>query len=296
LREIEIPSGIELIGESCFFECKSLQKCSFESGSSLKEIGRCAFLDTSLTEIVVPGKCEVFGDHSLGHIRKVSFCGESPLFTVCQTGIKSSDGKKLVTSFGSEEKIVIDNEIEFMFDHCFGQCPDLYLPSYHRRKAVNQPHPRHEITFECESRLKCLGKSALGTTLLKTIQIPSSVEVIEKSCFDQCQSLCEVTFESQSKLRRIEQYAFHATALETIQIPSSTESIGKGCFYFCESLWEIVFESGSELKFIGGCAFTATSLRNIEIPDCVQSIGEYCFNGCKFLSIRTLNDCLTNSK
>jgi hypothetical protein len=233
--------------------------------------------------IVLPNKCETFGDYSLGDIRNVSFSAENPFPTVCQTLIESSDGKKIVVSFGPEEKIVIDNQIEFLLDEYCHRCLNLCLSSYTSTNTVNGPYPLHEITFEYQSRLKCLGKWALSTTLLKAIQIPSGVEVIEKSCFNRCQSLCEVTFESESKLRRIEEDAFRDTALKTIQIPSSTESIGHRCFWNCKSLWEIVFESGSKLKCIEGSAFAWTSLKMIEIPKSVQSIGGYCFQRCYHL-------------
>jgi hypothetical protein len=43
IQSIEIPSNIEMIGDWCFSDCKSLCEITFESISKLKEIGKNAF-------------------------------------------------------------------------------------------------------------------------------------------------------------------------------------------------------------------------------------------------------------
>jgi hypothetical protein len=56
---------------------------------------------------------------------------------------------------------------------------------------------------------------------LKLIEIPSSVVVLGRSSFRQCESLESVIFQSGSRLERIEEFAFHGCVLKSLEIPSS---------------------------------------------------------------------------
>jgi hypothetical protein len=60
-------------------------------------------------------------------------------------------------------------------------------------------------------------------SVLKSIIIPKSVEVLCKECFSNCKSLTSITFESDSRLQRIEERAFAGTGLKSIIVPSSVE-------------------------------------------------------------------------
>jgi hypothetical protein len=66
-----------------------------------------------------------------------------------------------------------------------------------------------EVTFESDSKLKCA---------IKSIGIPSNVEVVGEECFSSCKSLCEVTFESDSKLRESQKDAFDEF-LRCVKVP-----------------------------------------------------------------------------
>jgi hypothetical protein len=46
--EVIIPSSVEVLGERCFEECRSLCSVIFESGSRLWEVGEGAFLGVSI--------------------------------------------------------------------------------------------------------------------------------------------------------------------------------------------------------------------------------------------------------
>jgi hypothetical protein len=69
-----------------------------------------------------------------------------------------------------------------------------------------------EVTFEGGSKLKEIGESAFPSTAIKSIQLPTNVEVnhlvIGKGCFYWCKSLCDVTFEPGSRLKEVSENAF----------------------------------------------------------------------------------------
>jgi hypothetical protein len=112
--------------------------------------------------------------------------------------------------------------------------------------------------FEPGCTLRCLESYVFGSwTILKSICIPASVEIIESYLFvsqdcadDPSDSnffppLETVTFEPHSKLRRIDDDAFfRCNSLESIILPASVTEIGGRSFENC-GLRSIEIESGS---------------------------------------------------
>jgi hypothetical protein len=121
----------------------------------------------------------------------------------------------------------------------------------------------YEVFFESGSKLKSIERFV---SRIRTIRIPSSIEIICKGCLQGHLSLREVTFESGSKLWRIETSAFGFSGLKTIQLPSSVEYIGEDCFFHCRSLREVTFEPESRLRYVGRGAFDCTLLKTVQIP------------------------------
>jgi hypothetical protein len=161
----------------------------------------------------------------------------------------------------SPEKMIIRDDVVEIKWEPFDRCANL-----------------REMIFESGSLLQRIEVCASSFRALRTIAIPSSVEIIGYECFAGYSNLCEVIFEPGSKLREIQGWAFFAgTAIRTIAIPSSVEIIGDWCFHRCANLREVTFESGSRLREIGGLAFSYTSLESIAIPSSVEIIGDQCF-------------------
>jgi hypothetical protein len=79
--------------------------------------------------------------------------------------------------------------------------------------------------------------------LLKSICIPSSVEVLRQYCFSLCIRLVSVHFESVSRIRQIESFAFSGCqALRRIFFPISIRIIEPFAFRSWSSLEEVGFE------------------------------------------------------
>jgi hypothetical protein len=65
------------------------------------------------------------------------------------------------------------------------------------------------VIFESGSRLEQIDESAFRWTGLKSIDIPASVIILDKECFNGCWGLESVTFESDSRLEWIDESVFH---------------------------------------------------------------------------------------
>lgn len=105
-----------------------------------------------------------------------------------------------------------------------------------------------------------IGDSAFkDCTMLKEVNMKTSIEAIGTSAFENC------------------------TSLETVSVPLSVEKIGSRAFYNCGNLSSI--ELPDLLKEIGSYTFYGcTNLTSIIIPDSVTSIGNYVFNNCTSLT------------
>ena len=303
LISIDIPASVETIGAEAFQYCSSLATVTFEKGSQLKTIGdnypdsssnsHGAFSGcTALTSIEIPASVET--------IEAAAFERCSKLTTVTfekGSQLKTIGGVNYFRSYGAFSdcpitSIEIPASVETIEKAAFKGCSSLAT-----------------VTFEKGSQLKTIGGGYSSgafsdCTALTSIEIPASVETIEKSAFSNCSSLATVTFEKGSRLKTIaggysNASNFHGafldcTALTSIEIPASVTTIGTTAFKGCSSLATVTFEKGSQLKTIAGGYYKSSSyayyygafcqlenLMTVDMSACtqVETIGDYVFYG-----------------
>jgi hypothetical protein len=130
---------------------------------------------------------------------------------------------------------------------------------------------------------------------LKSIKLPSSLEVIEGSAFRGV-VLRSVSISKGNSLYRIHQTFLqdisgrsifrHFGKCHSVVIPSFVTILCKASFAWCKSLTWVEFEDDSQLQEIGELAFSETGLTNISIPKFVTEMHKTAFLKC--LSLRTV--------
>jgi hypothetical protein len=314
-----IPRGVEILGSECFSRCESLSSISFESNSQLTQIGSAAFSNSSLKSILIPWRVEVLGSKCFSSYSSISsvifelnsrltriesevFSSSSLQSIVIPPNIQFIDGsaflslksfsisiesgnetfaiendflfdtvgRKLIYNISSSSNITIPAHIEVLGSECFSCCQSVSL-----------------ISFESNSQLARIDRSAFSSSSLQSIVIPRSVELLCSYCFSKCDSVSSFSFESNSHLKRIESYVFYASSLQSIVIPAAVEIIETYCFSYCTSLSSITFESNSQLTQIESFALIWSSLQSITIPRSVRFIDGSAFIGMKSFSIST---------
>jgi hypothetical protein len=199
LKEIVIPSSVEVIGELCFCSSYGVEVVELQFESCLREIGRSAFSRRGLANFEIPPKCEVLTGGSFENVKSVTVSSENPFFVIEDSFVKSCDGKRLIRYLGTEEKVLIRKEVEVIGEWCFSYRSDV-----------------REIEFESKSNLKMIDKRAFLGTAIERILIPPGVQSIGASAFRQCQELREVEFEGD--LCELGKSAFDLEKVESIKV------------------------------------------------------------------------------
>lgn len=135
-------------------------------------------------------------------------------------------------------------------------------------------------------------------TSLKSITIPSGIDVIDENAFCGCSSLTNVIM--PNTLKYIYFNAFSScVSLTEIDLPDSVTYLGWGSFSNCENLEKV--NLGKNLTTIGYQTFiNCKKLQNIQIPSSVTSIGQDAFKNTKWYNSKDgliyINDILYRYK
>jgi len=253
-------NNVEEIRENAFLRCTSL--ASINLPSSIVSIGNYAFSDcTSLASINYEGTISEYNNIEKG-------------YNWYKGGIvHCSDGD--IEVFGTNYKSTYTGGI-VKYEDSISDKPNL-------------------ISCQINSSLTSIIHSTFnGCSLLSSVVIPNSIEVIELCAFAGCSSLIEINIPN-SVISIGDSTFSDCLSLVSINIPNSVTSIGESAFYGCSSLTEIVIPNS--VTSIKRSTFTfCTSLVSINIPNSVTSIGGGAFFGCSSLSRIVIPSSVTSIK
>lgn len=154
---------------------------------------------------------------------------------------------------------------------------------------------RQSITnIVIESGVTNIGKNAFFSNYMdyaiNSIQISSSVDIIEQFAFSSCENLTSISI--PGTVSEIKEYAFYLCEnLETVNLDEGTTKIGNYTFAFCDKLSNLNLPNS--ITTIGTDAFRRCDMTTITIPANVNSIGVRSFNG---ISEILVNETNTNYK
>lgn len=302
LSKITIPERVDSIGYTAFFSMGNLTELEFQGNSKLKFIGdrgihRC----TNLEKITFPASLEtidILGISDNPKLEQVIFPDSSQLATIGNNAFHNNSLLVNVTFNGS-------CKLKTIGDQAFMGCSRLKkfdMPASVTNignLAFGNCDSLTTVTFPDESVIKNIGQGSFSTSGIIWINLPPSIEVIEREAFRECK------------------------ALQTVNVSTNANNISPEAFKLCENLtkinvdrsntayssWDgillskdketlITFPAGKEqksfillppsLKSIGDYAFYACKkLTNVVIPNKVTSIGSRAFGLCSKLNTIT---------
>lgn len=279
ITSVVIPDTVTAIGESAFEGCESLENITIPE--SVRWVECYAFNRTKWFENLCK---KTKGDFVTLNNILLLYKGEEACVEVPE-GITTIGG--LAFSFNKKQPVKLDVD------------PWGYNKFRKPKKEPTQQPPFN--VYEYKTLLKSVklpqslqilcDNAFCNCTALTEIEIPKSVVRIGDGAFRNCHALTEVTIPDGVAI--IDSNTFeYCDNLETVHIPESVKYIRSGAFYNCISLREVKLPKNVE--YIGKHAFTdCKSLRQFEIPSGVNVIEQSLFHGCANLKDIVIPDGVT---
>lgn len=312
LKSVNIPTSTTIIKDSAFYDCSALLKIEFPSG--LQYINRYAFYGCShIDTLILPNSIKRVGAYSFRNCRGLKYIKlpdtmtaiEYGVFAYCDS-IESISLPSTLDSIKDEafsnckslKSIILPEKLSHIGYESFKNCDSLKSVYWNAKKCNKCWFGKQVEFFEFGNNVQVI-PSGLFSNMdkLKSIVIPSSVEIIKDIRFYGCCALESVMVESKNKYydSRDNCNAIIETAtnkliagIKTTIIPNSVTSIGDYAFTKCCDLEEI--DIPNFVTSIGIDAFEeCENLKTITIPSLVTKLGDGAFAYCTSLSMITSN-------
>lgn len=297
-KRVIIPKKVETIDKFAFADLERLDTVEFEEGSELNTIADYAFGTYGLTasatlDLSVLSKLKKVGNYAFSV--KGSYLEEKIKTVILPNNLTELEvgicpfGSKLETIEISE-----DNKNYTLIDNCLIKGSTVVLGT---RLSIIPAEYEYTDANNNTSKIKInkIGKCAFAGADISTVEIPSSVEIIEESAFEGCTgktslalhkglntignrafanvALTDISFGTDSTLKQIGDEAFSGATIKQLSIPSTVKTIGRNAFASAH-LEKLTFETRIEkghrvydLQNIGDMAFNnSLSLQRLVAP------------------------------
>lgn len=280
IKEVKLPPKLTKIGALAFLGCSSL--ATVKIGDQVQEIGEKAFVETALSEIIIPESVETIGENA---------------FDNC-TGLKTINIKtKKRGSIPGEPWGAPDAKVEwqdtaisgdFIVDITTGEVvkyigknSDVIVPSTIKIDGVEHSlakiapgafaNNRSIRNVTIDEGIKVIGASAFEGSSLETVILPKTLTTIGNKAFYQCKKLKDINL--PEALTAMGEFAFSkCNELRSVVIPGSVQKIEKGTFQDCSQLTKVTLSEG--IEELGEYAFkNADKMKEITIPKSMKTMG-----------------------
>lgn len=291
---------------------------SIEIGSGVTSIGSCAFEDTNITSLTIPGSVTAIGDYGvkvnrylaeltlqpgLKSIGKEAFSRSYRLTTVTIPGSVTSIGKNAFTNNQQLTTVNFDGTQE-QWNAAGGK--NAGVPSsatFHCVKVAASGKCGTGVKWSLASNgvltitgtgkgiMKDYnpGKAPWASKTVTQVIIGEGVTHVGNYAFAEM-NITRVTL--PESLTSIGHHAFSFTPITSVTIPGSVTTIGVEVFWGCSELTSLTICDG--VTAIESAFGKCTGLTELVLPDSVTSIGTQAFYRCTGLRTVTLSKNLTS--
>lgn len=284
---IDLPSGLETIGEMAFANCTQLTK--IEVPDTVTKIGKGAFSGcSSLARLSLP----IMHDDS---VPKPQERLPDPSQTAGSTGDKVE-----------WERYTGNSYIGYLFDAVVFTSLDKVFPASLKEVEFTNGTSMDEFCFLACTGLErvilpdtllTIGQSAFsGCTSLREVNIPEHVTSIGANAFNGCKSVTE--FRLPASLVALDRTTFAGcSSLERIEVAPENNNYSSqdGILYQRNAIFAVPEQLAGEVTIPDGVtslpqkAFTGRKITSIVLPAGLTEIGSQCFENCTQLQTVTFS-------
>lgn len=289
LKSIHIPASVTRIGHQVFYQCKGLETVTFGEGSRLNYVDYQTFYGCeALKEIVFPEGVETIGRNQFSGCKNLEFVDlsktaitilESTSYSTTINGVSTPVYQGFFTGCTKLKTVLLPETLEIIdyntFSGNYGKPNDdcVSLESIHipasvsiiRDYAFEDCSSLTSVTFAQDTMLTALGSDPMqesaifrGTSSLKTIDLPESIETIGGNIFEN-------------------------SGLTQITLPQNLSAISAGAFKGCEGLVDVVVP-GSVADIHDEAFMNCVNIENLTLSEGVEYLGANAFGGCSKLA------------
>ena len=227
-----------------------------------------AYTNTTEKNIIIPDN---FNDVAVTSIGKEAFYDNQLTEVIIPNSVKSI-GKDAFKS-NALTNVSIGNSVTSIGDDAFkdNQLTEVIIPNS-VESIGNNAFIFNDLTqISIGNSVKSIGEFAFYGNRLTNVSIPNSVNSIGKNAFH-TNDLTQISI--GNSVKSIGESAFYDNKLTNVSIPNSVNSIGKNAFRG-NKLTNVSI--GNSVKSIGESAFFFNQLTEVSIPNSVTSIGKNAF-------------------
>ena len=249
LNSYKVKAGTEIICDSAFSECESLQSIFFPP--SIRHIGGDAFYSCENLEFV--GVCE-----GIEHIGTKAFAGCVNLESLTLP----QSLKTIATDSLTGVQNIVSNSQDYV---CSNNC--LFTKD---KKVLFYFFHNGEDILDIPNGVEKIGDDAFSESVIRDVVIPMSVTEIGQNAFADCSNL-EKIYLPQS-VEKIGSFAFaKCEKLYRVYLPEQLRIIESQAFTNCYNLSFINLPDS--VKEIGFGAFMCTNIKSVVLPRDLEELG-----------------------
>jgi len=304
---LELPASVTSILDKAFLDATKLTALTFAEGSALTTIGASAFSGCNgLTTLVLPAGVTTLGEevfYNCTSLESLTLSAslegfDGDMITGCDALAAinvGADGKG--TSYSSLDGVLYNSDAtKLVFYPGAKEATEFTVPATVKYIAPRAFYDNAILVKVVLSEgLVEIGQQAFSyCTALEEINIPSTVNLIDRAAFANSRNLATLTFSTEGTEPLVIKYeAFYRTlGLTTVAFPARLAILDERSFY-SSALTSVTFAENSALTDIGDYAFANNDFTSIDIPEGVVTIGDFLFYGCTSLESATFGEGLT---